>query len=252
MEHSGRIDISIIDLDLKQPASIVDVRPHVGIGRGSLGHHGDSPGAPVCRNGSLQDDAQGAPEGRVHELARALAGDKLRVGIRKGLFSLPEHAHTSVICVGPGTGIAPRRALIEERVFAGSTEKTLYFGCRLAKNDQHYCSEWEAHVWRELTYRVIYSRNGLPGGRSDVCAFDRETRPTMVCGDGNVRRRFYLLAWVVSNAPRRIHRQTQKFGNVDGLREHCTTREGFRCRTHLPTVQGDGTIHGPRKHQEGG
>ncbi|GBE87307.1 NADPH-dependent diflavin oxidoreductase 1 [Sparassis crispa] len=97
-------------------------------------------------------------------LARLRVGDTLRVGIQKGLLALPEDARTPVICVGPGTGVAPMRALIEERVFAGSTENTLYFGCRSAKKDQHYHRELEAHAQQgELTYRVACSRDGPPG-----------------------------------------------------------------------------------------
>lgn len=49
-----------------------------------------------------------------------LRGDKLRITIQKGLISLPNDPQTPVICVGPGTGIAPMRAVIEDRILAGS------------------------------------------------------------------------------------------------------------------------------------
>lgn len=48
-------------------------------------------------------------------------GDVLRIGIRKGLIKLPQDMHTPVICIGPGTGVAPMKAIIEERVHAGSS-----------------------------------------------------------------------------------------------------------------------------------
>lgn len=57
----------------------------------------------------------------INVLLRLLIGDKLRVGLKKGLLSLPLDPDTSVICVGPGTGIAPMRAVIEERTFSGSS-----------------------------------------------------------------------------------------------------------------------------------
>ena len=53
-------------------------------------------------------------------LARLGPGDTLRIGLLKGLIRLPPDLETPVICVGPGTGIAPMRALIEERVHKGS------------------------------------------------------------------------------------------------------------------------------------
>lgn len=47
-------------------------------------------------------------------------GDKLRITIQRGLISLPRDPQTPVICVGPGTGVAPMRAVIEDRIHTGS------------------------------------------------------------------------------------------------------------------------------------
>ena len=49
-----------------------------------------------------------------------ITGDILDIGIRKGYMELPEDTSTPVICVGPGTGVAPVRALIGDRVFDGA------------------------------------------------------------------------------------------------------------------------------------
>ena len=49
-----------------------------------------------------------------------ITGDILDIGIRKGYMELPEDTSTPVICIGPGTGIAPMRALIGDRVFDGA------------------------------------------------------------------------------------------------------------------------------------
>ncbi|OAX32629.1 riboflavin synthase domain-like protein [Rhizopogon vinicolor AM-OR11-026] len=94
------------------------------------------------------------------------SGDTLRIGIRKGFISLPTDANTPVVCVGPGTGIAPMRAVIEQRVFAGYSNTTLYFGCRSAHKDQHYRSEWEVYgEEQKLRYRVACSRDGPEGSK---------------------------------------------------------------------------------------
>ncbi|KAH7888220.1 hypothetical protein F5I97DRAFT_1806465 [Phlebopus sp. FC_14] len=97
-------------------------------------------------------------------LAALQHGDKLRITIQKGLISLPGDPTTPVICVGPGTGIAPMRAVVEERILAGSNATSLYFGCRSALKDHHYGTEWEAYAQDgKITYRVAFSRDGPEG-----------------------------------------------------------------------------------------
>ncbi|KAL4070336.1 hypothetical protein J3A83DRAFT_4094448 [Scleroderma citrinum] len=97
-------------------------------------------------------------------LAALQSGDKLRICVEKGLLKLPKDLHTPVICVGPGTGVAPMRAVIEERVDAGSNALTLYFGCRSELKDQHYGAEWRAYSDNgQITYRVAFSRDGPEG-----------------------------------------------------------------------------------------
>ncbi|KAF9219893.1 riboflavin synthase domain-like protein [Gyrodon lividus] len=97
-------------------------------------------------------------------LAALRTGDKLRITIQKGLISLPNDPNTPIICVGPGTGVAPMRAVIEERIHVGSKSTTLYFGCRSAPKDHHYGAEWQAYAdTGEITYRVAFSRDGPEG-----------------------------------------------------------------------------------------
>lgn len=70
-------------------------------------------------------------------------------------FKLPQDHQTPVIMVGPGTGIAPFRAFIEERQECGSKGKNwLFFGDRSQKTDYLYGNEWE-------TYRKDGMLNGL-------------------------------------------------------------------------------------------
>jgi sulfite reductase alpha subunit-like flavoprotein len=47
-------------------------------------------------------------------------GDALQVGLKKGTIRLPLKIDTPLVCVGPGTGIAPMRAVIEERIHSGA------------------------------------------------------------------------------------------------------------------------------------
>jgi sulfite reductase alpha subunit-like flavoprotein len=43
-------------------------------------------------------------------------------------------------------------------------ENTLYFGCRHATKDQHYCSEFQSYATKkDIRYRVACSRDGPEG-----------------------------------------------------------------------------------------
>ena len=89
---------------------------------------------------------------------------QLRIGITKGLLALPQDLSTPVICVAPGTGVAPARAVLEARVRLGASENTLYFGHRASGKDAHYSREWTALAESgNLTYHVAVSRDGPEG-----------------------------------------------------------------------------------------
>ena len=58
-------------------------------------------------------------------------------------FKLPADPQTPIIMVGPGTGIAPFRAFLEERMATGASGKNwLFFGDRSQKTDYLYGNEW--------------------------------------------------------------------------------------------------------------
>lgn len=114
-------------------------------------------------------------------LSRLKVGDQLLIGVQKGFITLPTEQSIPVICIGPGTGVAPMRAVIQERIHDGihglfpschglvhvltaMTANTLYFGCRSASKDHHYGEEWEQYVSSDkLRYRAAFSRDGPEG-----------------------------------------------------------------------------------------
>ena len=62
-------------------------------------------------------------------------------------FRLPEDGSLPIIMVGPGTGIAPFRAFIEERIAKGATGKNwLFFGDQHQATDYLYQPEWEEYL----------------------------------------------------------------------------------------------------------
>jgi len=89
-------------------------------------------------------------------LRKSDIGDRCKIFIRSSSFKLPPMTSTPIIMFGPGTGIAPMRALLQEREFqhkkvlqtatgASSTMKNvLYFGCKKSTEDFIYADELKA------------------------------------------------------------------------------------------------------------
>ena len=75
-------------------------------------------------------------------------GSKVSVYIHRNKnFRLPENGDTPVIMVGPGTGIAPFRAFVEERAEIGSKgDSWLFFGDQHYNEDFLYQLEWQEHL----------------------------------------------------------------------------------------------------------
>jgi NADPH-ferrihemoprotein reductase len=77
-----------------------------------------------------------------------------RIFTRDSLFRLPASLSTPIIMIGPGSGIAPMRALLQERRFQADQEgvkysqmkNILYFGCKSRKLDFLYKEELTAAV----------------------------------------------------------------------------------------------------------
>lgn len=77
-------------------------------------------------------------------------------------FRLPEDATTPIIMVGPGTGVAPFRAFLEERRAVGAKGKSwLFFGDQRSESDFLYRQEIEAMVAeKSLTHlHTAFSRD---------------------------------------------------------------------------------------------
>ena len=112
-------------------------------------------------------------------------------------FRLPEDPATPVIMVGPGTGIAPFRAFLEERQATGATGKNwLFFGDQRAKFDYLYEDEFAAMQTAGVLTRLdlafsrdqaekIYVQQRMLENADELWRWLEEGAHFYVCGDAN-------------------------------------------------------------------
>lgn len=74
-------------------------------------------------------------------LSRLRVGDDVTAWIRGGSIRFPS-SPTSVMMVGPGTGVAPFRSYISQRAESDVGGNLLVFGCRSEKKDFYFRDEW--------------------------------------------------------------------------------------------------------------
>lgn len=108
-------------------------------------------------------------------LAHLPVGTNLWVGLQKGGLAITEdEAERPIIMIGPGTGVAPMRSLIWERLqwakervtkshvntLAWTGRSILFFGCRNQTTDYFFQDEWQDLQQRmSLTVHPAFSRD---------------------------------------------------------------------------------------------
>jgi sulfite reductase (NADPH) flavoprotein alpha-component len=129
---------------------------------------------------------------------RRKAGDRLRVFLKPNMhFRLPGDAERPIIMIGPGTGVAPFRAFMQERDAVGARGRNwLVFGHRNYTHDFLYQLEWQDLLKRGVLTRldVAFSRDqpekryvqhALWNARADLYAWVQDGAVIYVCGDAN-------------------------------------------------------------------
>nr|WP_299380398.1 assimilatory sulfite reductase (NADPH) flavoprotein subunit [uncultured Halomonas sp.] len=128
---------------------------------------------------------------------RIQPGDRVPVYIdRNKNFKLPTDDATPIIMVGPGTGVAPFRAFLQQREETGAEGKNwLFFGDRRFRSDFLYQAEWLNWRGKGLLDRLdvafsrdqqekVYVQDRLRENARDVYAWLEEGAHVYVCGDG--------------------------------------------------------------------
>ncbi len=109
-------------------------------------------------------------------------------------FAMPSNPATPIIMIGPGTGIAPFRAFIEERRVTGATGGNwLFFGEQRQASDFFYEAEFTSYV-RDGSLRLdtafsrdqaqkIYVQHRMREQARDIYAWLEDGAEFFVCGD---------------------------------------------------------------------
>ena len=86
--------------------------------------------------------------GASHFLASAEEGCEVKVYVEpNNHFRLPENTDTPVVMIGPGTGVAPFRAFMQERAAQGAQgDSWLFFGNPHFEQDFLYQTEWQQYL----------------------------------------------------------------------------------------------------------
>ncbi|MCA6222095.1 NADPH-dependent assimilatory sulfite reductase flavoprotein subunit [Photorhabdus antumapuensis] len=112
-------------------------------------------------------------------------------------FRLPADPRTAVIMIGPGTGIAPFRAFMQQREADGAEGKNwLFFGNPHFTEDFLYQMEWQRYVKDGLLTRIdlawsrdqqhkVYVQDKLREQGEEVWRWIKEGAHLYVCGDAN-------------------------------------------------------------------
>lgn len=127
---------------------------------------------------------------------RIKPGDKLPVFIQHNEnFKLPENPETPIIMIGPGTGVAPFRAFLQEREELGASGKSwLFFGDQHFMTDFLYQTEWKQWLKNGVltkmdvafsrdTEEKIYVQHRLIEHSGEVFSWLKEGAFLYICGD---------------------------------------------------------------------
>ncbi|KAI6709539.1 hypothetical protein JHW43_007944 [Diplocarpon mali] len=111
------------------------------------------------------------PHGQTYDITgprNKYDGVHVPVHVRHSNFKLPSDPSKPVIMVGPGTGVAPFRAFVQERAAQAKAGEDvgrtlLFFGCRKQTEDFMYSSEWDEYkeaLGDKFSLVTAFSRDG--------------------------------------------------------------------------------------------
>eukprot|EP01133_Synstelium_polycarpum_P016352 gene16352-19452_t len=131
----------------------------------------------------------------THIADRLAIGDRVSIYVNNNPdFRLPEDKSLPIIMIGPGTGLAPFIAFVQQRIKdQASGANHLYFGCRTEKEDFLYRDELRAYeslgqitlstAFSRATSQKVYVQNRLAENGQQIAALIESGAHIYVCGD---------------------------------------------------------------------
>ncbi len=119
------------------------------------------------------------------------------VFVAESHFGLPEDLTKDVIMVGPGTGIAPFRAFVQDRIASGATGRNwLFFGDQHEATDYLYGKEWKTWLAEGKMARVdlafsrdqpkkVYVQDRMREAGAELWSWIKGGAYFYVCGDAH-------------------------------------------------------------------
>jgi len=157
------------------------------------------PGAPIYK---LEGPRGKHLKGGVHAAP---------IHVRRSNFRLPTSPKIPVVMIGPGTGVAPFRAFVQERVALARKAKAkdgpdalkewgtidLFYGCRRSDWDYLYKDEWEEYA-KELDGKfVMHAALSREPGQKKVYVQDLIAAEEPKIAEALVAKKGYAYIWSV-------------------------------------------------------
>jgi sulfite reductase (NADPH) flavoprotein alpha-component len=127
---------------------------------------------------------------------RRRVGDTVPVYVKPNThFRLPPDSDTPIVMIGPGTGVAPFRAFMQDRDETGTKGRSwLFFGDRNYTHDFLYQLEWQDYLKRGVLSRLdvafsrdqdakIYVQHRILERAAELHAWIQDGARIYVCGD---------------------------------------------------------------------
>jgi len=127
---------------------------------------------------------------------RAQPGDRMRVYVQRSHgFGLPGNPDTPIVMVGPGTGVAPFRAFLQERMATRAAGGAwLFYGHQREATDFFYRDEWLglqaagaltrlSTAWSRDGDRKVYVQDRLRAEGAELWSWLERGAHFYVCGD---------------------------------------------------------------------